>query len=217
MNIDRFYFTEAFSRNRSLLILGVFCIALLLVRITLTHSLFYLFLAWNLVLAFTPLAVSSLLSERLILLERWYFYPILLGWLLLLPNSPYLVTDFIHLKKESHVPVWFDVLLLISFSSAGILAGLASMRTMFMLLSIKFSPALSWLFMGIVCLLSGFGIYIGRFLRYNSWDVLQQPANLAADVLSIIIGDGTREALGVTFGFGCLMFLLFHLYHTPEK
>jgi len=219
MKTIRLTLTYEFKQYWLLFALSLFCAALLLVRAKVTGSTYFFFLIWNLFLAYTPLGVTSVMMHRINLIEkRIYFYPLLLCWLLLLPNAPYIITDFIHLRKESGVPVWFDVLLLISFSACGILFGLASMKNVYNMLMIKFGGRVADISMGIVCLLSGFGMYLGRFLRYNSWDVLQRPLTLIYDVFwSLIAAETYRAAWGITLGFGTLMFLLFSLYNDPEK
>jgi len=219
MKTIRLTLTYEFKQYWLLFALSLFCAALLLVRAKITGSTYFFFLIWNLFLAYTPLGVTSIMMHRINLIEkRFYFYPLLLCWLLLLPNAPYIITDFIHLRKESGVPVWFDVLLLISFSACGILFGLASMKNVYNMIMIKFGGRVADISMGIICLLSGFGMYLGRFLRYNSWDVLQRPINLISDIFwSLIAIETYRAAWGITLGFGTLMFLLFSLYNDPEK
>ncbi len=212
--MDTFKLKNVTTQYRTFLVLATFSIALLCARVVVTHSIFYLFMAWNLVLAFSPLVACVLVSRARS--GRWFCIS-LVAWLLLLPNSPYVLTDFIHLRKDNSVPVWFDVLLLVSFSASALLPGLASMKIVFRTLSERAGIFVSWLFMGTISLLCGLGIYIGRFLRYNSWDVLRRPIGILTDIFNVITGDGTREAIGVTIGFGCFMFLLFNLYYTPEK
>jgi uncharacterized membrane protein len=203
----------------SVIALSAFSIALLLVRVKITQSVFYMFLIWNLFLAYTPLAVSLLIISSRRITSRWYcLAPALMAWLLLLPNAPYLITDFVHLKKETPVPVWFDVLLLASFTFSGILIGLASMKNIYLLLSARFSRRISGISMMIICLLSGFGLYLGRFLRYNSWDVLHRPLSLAGDIwLSLFAAETCKPAWGITLGFGILQYLLFDLYNSVKR
>lgn len=203
----------------SVIALSVFSIALLLVRVTITHSIFYLFLIWNLFLAFTPLAMSLLIISSRRIKSRWYYLtPALMVWLLLLPNAPYLITDFVHLKKETPVPVWFDVLLLASFTFSGILIGLAAMKNIYTLLSAHFNRKIAGRAMLAICFLSGFGLYLGRFLRYNSWDVLHRPLSLASDIwLSLFAAETCKPAWGITIGFGVLQYLLFDLYNSVKR
>lgn len=212
------FIIKTLGRHYMLFALTAFCSALLLVRAKLTQSIFYFFLIWNLFLAYTPLAFTGIIKSKKILQNKWYyFYPALVCWLLLLPNAPYIITDFVHLRRETPIPFWFDVLLIASFSITGMLFGLASMKDMFKIFAKRFSNATTWIIMGAVCLLCGFGMYIGRFLRYNSWDILQKPYTLTIDILSSLTSSETcKPAWGITLGFGTLMFLLFNLYHTPR-
>ncbi len=211
--------STALMKQHPLLLLAIFSISLLLIRAKLTQSVFFFFLIWNLFLAWLPLRLSSFIAcNKSLVTKNLYFYPLVLTWLLLLPNAPYIITDFIHLKKELQVPVWFDVLLLISFSATGMLFGLASMNDMFSIIKRKFSITAAWFGMLLVCLLSGFGIYIGRYLRYNSWDILHRPFAIVQDICTTLADPfELRAATGIILGFGVLMFLLFQLYHTPEK
>ena len=209
---------QSIRHNSHVLLLGAFCIALLLVSAKLTHSIFYFFLIWNLFLAFTPLAITSYLMEKPYLVEKkWLFLPMLFAWLLLLPNAPYLITDFMHLKRETSVPVWFDVLLLISFSMTGLLFGLKSMKQVFYILAIQFNYFIVWIILYGICILSGFGIYVGRFLRYNSWDVLHRPLELISEIFtSLTSRPDCVTAWGVTLGFGTFLFLLFLMHPDIE-
>ena len=209
---------KEFRQHFSLFILALFCLSLLLVRAKLTHSIYLFFLVWNLFLAYTPLAITSLMINRLNFIEKWYFYPAFMAWLLALPNAPYIITDFIHLYKDNGVPVWFDILLIASFTICGLLFGLASMKNMHCIITVKFSAKIATVAMAVSSLLSGFGIYLGRFLRYNSWDVLQKPVVLITDVAhSLIAAETYKPAWGITLGFGTLLFLLFRLYYDTEK
>jgi len=196
--------------------LAAFCFLLLMVRAKLTQSIFMFFLIWNLFLAYTPLAISGIMINNAI--KKWTFYPAFIIWLLALPNAPYIITDFIHLYKDNGVPVWFDILLIASFTICGLLFGLASMKNMHRIVSAKFSTAIATTIMLFSSLLSGFGIYLGRFLRYNSWDVLHKPFALMTDIIhSLIAAETYKPAWGITLGFGTLLFLLFRLYYTPQK
>lgn len=212
------FLTKTFSRHYLLFALAAFCIALLLVRAKITQSIFFFFLIWNLFLAYTPLGLTTIMRQQTRLIKRSYiFYPCLLCWLMLLPNAPYIITDFIHLKKETDVPVWFDVLLIASFSICGMLFGLASMKDIFGIFSRRTSQNIAWIAMGGFSVLCGFGMYVGRFLRYNSWDILQKPYTLTVDIFcSLTNAETCKPAWGITLGFGTLMFLLFNLYNTPK-
>lgn len=210
---------QAHKQHRTLYVLAAFCICLLLVRAKLTHSVFFFFLIWNLFLAYIPVWITTQLIDKVQWIEKkHYFYPLFLCWLLLLPNAPYIITDFIHLQRELDVPVWFDVLLLISFSVTGLLFGLASMKHMYNILAGQFGKQSAKGIIAFVCLLSAYGIYLGRYLRYNSWDILHKPLMLLGDIIASFTDPSCIKAsLGITLGFGTLLFLLFSLYNDTDK
>lgn len=142
-------------------------------------------LPWNLFLAWIPY-LFSMLSYGLIGLfpRRWWLH-LLPGtiWLLFYPNAPYILTDFFHLAPRAGVPLWYDILLLVTFSFTGMFLGLVSLRTMQRVFRFYFGGFLSWAFALFALALSGVGIYLGRFERWNSWDMLSHPSRIVKDVL----------------------------------
>jgi uncharacterized membrane protein len=143
-------------------------------------------LVWNLFLAWLP-ALGAFAAYNL---NRWptrfRWLPIIglsLLWLLFLPNAPYLITDIIHLKQNRGVPLWYDLITLVAFAWTGLFLGLVSLYMMQMLVRRTMGNAASWFFALGALSLNGFGIYFGRFLRWNSWDVLFRPASLFNDLL----------------------------------
>lgn len=180
---------------------------------------FYFFLIWNLFLAFLPLMVSFGLTNNINLMEKKkYFYPILLIWLLLLPNAPYILTDFIHLKHNSAMPTWFDVTMLSCFSVCGIASWLYSVKDIYNVVSMYYGNRTAWISVCTCSFLSGFGIYLGRFLRYNSWDVVQKPLLLISDIYtSLTSAPAGMPSWGLTLGFGFTLIFLFMLFHHIES
>lgn len=219
METFKIHLTQTVRRYPGLILLTMFCLAMLLIRAKATQTVFFFFLIWNLFLAYLPLCITTLMRNYPALAaKRLYFYPAFACWLLLLPNAPYLITDFIHLKKELNVPVWFDVLMLISFAITGVICGLAAMKEMFLMLEKRSGTRAAWSVMAVTSILSGFGVYVGRFLRYNSWDILHRPLALSSDILSSLTHPDTwKPAVGITLGLGTLLFLLFNLYQSREK
>lgn len=143
-------------------------------------------LVWNLFLAWLP-ALGAFAAYNLNYWPtRFRWLPIIglsLLWLLFLPNAPYLITDIIHLKPNRGVPLWYDLITLVAFAWTGLFLGLVSLFLMQMLVRRAMGNAVSWLFALGVLALNGFGIYFGRFLRWNSWDVLLRPTSLFSDLL----------------------------------
>ncbi|HYE72884.1 MAG TPA: DUF1361 domain-containing protein, partial [Blastocatellia bacterium] len=161
------------------------CISILGVRMVYTGSYRYIFLVWNLFLAWLPVVgalTSYNLSNRT---SKRVWLPVCLCaclWLLFLPNAPYLITDLVHLKARNDFLYWFDLVMFISFAWTGIFLGLVSLYLMQEVVKKVASVWASWVFVVIVIGLSSFGIYLGRFPRWNSWDIATQPTILMADI-----------------------------------
>lgn len=163
--------------NWVLLSIG-FCLALLAGRLEWSGRTSFYFLSWNLLLALAPLVFSLL---ALAVSKAGWKYAALLAlgpWLLFLPNAPYILTDLLHLKARAPIPVWYDLTMLLAFALTGLMLGYLSMvcaeRVLLGVLRRPWVMAIH----GLVLFLCGFGIYLGRFLRWNSWEVATRPQAL---------------------------------------
>ncbi len=161
------------------------CGAMLVVRVVVTRDLGPTSMIWNLFLAWLPLLLA-LAARVLYSTHRWLRYPafaLCAGlWLLFFPNAPYMLTDLIHLRPDSIVPLWYDALLLLAFAWTGLLLGFISLYLMQSLVAQSLGRIPGWLFALGSLGLSAFGIYLGRFLRWNSWDVFYTPLAVLGDV-----------------------------------
>jgi uncharacterized membrane protein len=163
------------SRSLALVAVSGLALALWAARTTLAGPRF-VFLWWNLFLAWVP----WLLSASLRFTRRGlFFWPLVLGWLAFFPNAPYLLTDLIHLKARPPVPMWFDVLLLASFAWAGCLVGWDSLSQVHAQLRTRCSPTLASALIVVAVLLCGVGVFLGRFERLNSWELVTDPLQVA--------------------------------------
>ncbi|AUP78312.1 DUF1361 domain-containing protein [Flavivirga eckloniae] len=193
-------------------------IVLLMIRIKLTHSFFYLFLVWNLFLAVIPFAITTYLANtpkiNKIGLALWFGV-----WLLFLPNAPYIITDLLHLKISSNHFLWLDVLVVCSFALNGLLMFFLSLLDMETILNKHIKSKKTNLIVLCILFLSGFGVYLGRFLRYNSWEILQSPTSLFNDIFSIILYPNQHaEAWLFTLLFGVFLsigYWMFKVLHKP--
>jgi len=139
-------------------------------------------------------------------------------WLSFLPNASYIITDIFHLKQQKVIPLWFDLLLVISFAVNGMLLFFLSINDMHRLLLIRVSRRVTWLVTILVLFLSGFGIYLGRFLRWNSWDVISNPQLLLVDIIERIKDPLSHpRTWGVTIGFGILFLLGYLLLNVIQS
>jgi uncharacterized membrane protein len=155
------------------------CCATVEFRIHHTGDGFYRFLVWNLILAWVPFALALAAYDRARRGVDVLVGALAVLWLLFFPNAPYVLTDFIHLREHGPVPVWYDALMLSSFAWTAMLLGFASLYLMQMVARRVVGAAWSWAGVGAALLLASFGVYLGRFVRFNSWDALLRPGRVA--------------------------------------
>ena len=153
------------------------CAVLLAFRARRSGSPLFMFLVWNLFLAAIPAVAAQLFvwadaGRRHAQQFLWFFL-----WLLFLPNAPYIITDFIHLTPRPPIPLWYDVAVLLSCAATGLLMGYTSLADVQHVITRRFGQIAGWSTAAVSLLLSGFGIYVGRFLRWNSWDAITNLAN----------------------------------------
>jgi uncharacterized membrane protein len=167
----------------ALLVASALCVATLEFRTERTGDPYYRFLLWNLFLAWIPLVCASAAYARARRRMDVVVVALLVLWLLFFPNAPYLLTDFIHVGDRPSVPLWYDALMLSSFAWTGLLLGFASLYLVQLIARSVLGAAWSWVVVGLALALASFGVYLGRFVRFNSWDALLRPWRVA-DVIS---------------------------------
>jgi uncharacterized membrane protein len=172
------------------------------------HSLELAYLVWNLFLAWIPLGLALWL-ERILntkLWSSWLALFVTLIWLGFLPNSFYVLSDFVHLTEVPRVDIVFDVVMFGSFALNGLVLGYLSLFLVHSQLRKRLSPRVSYSLVAVVLLISSFAIYIGRDLRWNTWDVVLSPASLLFDVSDRLISAGARpEVVSTTLSFFVLL------------
>ena len=188
----------------TLLFISLFSLALIAVRLIYSEQILYFFLLWNLFLAWLPVVFAWLavrLHKRALSALAAAFM-----WLLFFPNAPYLVTDLIHLQAFPPVPLWYDLILLLDFAVLGMFLGIVSLRMMHSLIDAYLGLFAGWLFVLAALGAGGLGVFIGRFLRWNSWDLFTRPLALLYDVLANLTETRTLVISGL------LALLLFFTY-----
>ena len=179
----------------------IVCFVMIAGRIFYTETITYAFLVWNLFLAWIPFMISFALYHTR---DRRPLVVLLAGvvWLAFFPNAPYIVTDLIHLRSTRNAPIWFDAILLTSCAWTGLFLGLVSLRMMQSLVRRRFGLIAGWCFAAAILCLSSFGVYLGRFQRWNSWDIVTNPVALFYDIADKLLDPlANREAVGVTLLF----------------
>ena len=197
------------KQNSVLVLLGLQSLLLMLLRVKITHDIYLLFLIWNLFLGYIPYFLSSKLKTAIP--GYFSFYLLFLGWILFLPNAFYLITDFVHLHYSSRFQFLFDALLLTSFTIAGFYAGIASLYHIHRLLEMKYTAKKSNCIVIIICYLSSFGVYLGRILRFNSWDILSNPIELFNSIFKSIF---YFETIVFTITLGTFIVFIYKLSYS---
>jgi len=188
---------------------SLICVFLVAARIAFSDSGRYASLVWNLFLAWIPFVLAYLahaMSWKKLLL--YLVLPVTAFlWLIFFPNAPYILTDLNHLAKETtSAPLWYDVILMVWFSWTGLLLGLVSLYLMHDIIQRTFGRWLGWVFVFAVSGLSSFGVYLGRFVRFNSWDLLGDPKEIAVTILGLAI-DPSMRLVAFT-----ILFAVFYLF-----
>jgi len=162
----------------ALLAASALCVATVEARTHHTGDAYYRFLVWNLFLAWVPFVFA--LAAYMVARRGGGPAAFVLGvlWLLFFPNAPYLLTDFIHLSESPAAPLWYDALMLASFAWTGLVLGFASLYLMQMIWQRAVGRVLAWLGVVAALGLASFGVYLGRFLGFNSWDALMRPRGI---------------------------------------
>lgn len=199
------------SFQKILVFFFIFIAAMLAFRMLYSGSLRYMFMAWNLFLAWIPFALSAFLPQYR-QRQGWKQMMLLVSWLLFFPNALYIVTDLVHLQGESDMPWWYDAVLLFASSFMGLVLAFVSLRRVELYLQSFFARPLVDVLMAFLFFLGSFGVYLGRFQRWNSWDVLHNPIALATDILSKLINPfDNYKVWAITVLFTAIYSLLYYL------
>jgi uncharacterized membrane protein len=210
-----------FSRRRLATVLGLvaaslFCVALVVVRNVHTDNVNFRYLIWNLFLAWIPFVLAVFVYDRWRRRRGGMLLLVLGGlWLLFFPNAPYIATDVVHLQHDPLSPYWFDAVTIAAFAWMGVLLGFASLYLMQTVVRQWRGAVAGWIFAFVAIGLGSLGIYLGRFLRLNSWDALEHPSVLPR-ILHAVARDpfAYQEAIAVTLVFTvALSFAYFLLYN----
>jgi len=128
------------------------------------------------------------------------------------------VTDFYHLIERPPVPLWYDIGLIAIFAFSGCFLAIASLRSMQFLVERYLGKIIGWLFVMISIGLCGLGIYLGRFGRYNSWDVFFQPYQVMKDLAIRMLNplDNPRF-IGFTLMFTAILLVFYLMFASMSR
>jgi uncharacterized membrane protein len=193
-------------------ILGIFFAfigGLILVRFMFTGKYAFLFLVWNLFLAWIPFIISRAF-KKMGRAAMWKQAVVFLVWLLFFPNALYMVTDLIHLEQETSVPKWYDAVLLFSCAAIAMVMAFISLLRLEKYLMDKFNGRVVERLVFFILFLGSFGVYLGRFLRWNSWDIVSNPLGLFFSIgQRFIFPLQHLQTWGITLVFTSSFYLLY--------
>lgn len=169
------------------------------------------FLNWNLFLASIPWILTSFVivrpsiqKNKILLIVLWFV------WLLFFPNSLYIFTDLYHLTLQSPLPIWYHMILILLYAWTGMLFGILSLWDLEKILSIKLNRLQVKIVSVVLLLLGSFGIYLGRYLRWNSWDIISKPLQLMYDISERVIYPFAHLR---TWGMTLMMWVLLNIIY----
>jgi uncharacterized membrane protein len=216
-------FNRAFNSRKQLFRAYVWVVVtgilMILLRKFLHFRAGYSFLLWNFALA----SISPIISTLMLEMARMKWKPItflipVMVWLLFLPNGPYMLTDYKYIWNDNSGHIYPNIACLSWFILPALLLSLISLNDIAEILKLRYSPGKVTVFIFFICLLSGFGVFIGSILRFNSWDILHHPLALFNEIVRYFIHPVVdRNPWVVTLSYGSLFFLMFKVFGEVSK
>lgn len=225
MNILKLLFRrETFMPMIALSIATVVTVGIVCARINVTGNFRYAFLVWNLFLAWLPVLFAVAAREKYRTTPPGArlglaFLGLSCVWLLFFPNAPYICTDLVHLTSRFFTQFWVDFTIILTCAFIGLVLGFVSLYLMHAVVVQRYGQIKGWLFVIGAAGLSSFGIYLGRFLRLNSWDVIAQPGKLYQGISNVAFGQAHPHQFAFLALFATFLLMsyvmLYALTHLP--
>lgn len=189
-----------------------FTILLIIIRAFISSQFIYFFYVWNLCLAIIPLIISNKLLQQKTMKAKACL--LLFVWLLFFPNAPYIVTDLFHFTQREGIPFWYDLVIVTTAAWNGLMLGFISLSHVEKFLSRNFKEIIVKIILFASLILCGFGVYLGRFLRFNSWDIFNNVGELSEEIFSRLIHPFNHTT---TWGFSILFATMMGLFYYGLK
>lgn len=170
-------------------VLSLLCLAFFCGRVVLSGVARYVYVPENLALAWIALLFAWLLKDQLTKRKwlSWQNVALSLLWLIFVPNAWYVLTDFIHVESHGEVSQLYDIMMMSSLVFAGFTVGFASLLIIHKELYKRLGTIRAHLCVFLIIFLSSFAIYLGRNLRWNTWDIVADPGGLILNVTDRVI------------------------------
>ncbi len=218
MNIalaEEVVFTYLLLRLPIVFLFSIITLSIQVLRSRLFGYRFYRPFLLNIFLAWIPF-VLSIFAQGSFLRNGYSFtswtWAFLLIWFLFFPNAVYLITEVHHFRDKTDVPLWFDTIALLSIVFNGILLGVYSLMIIHLLLRSHFNYGMSWIILIGYVLLANLGIYIGRYLRFNSWDIVRRPHRLISQTIAQINTWRKLGAMALYISLFAFLILTFYVF-----
>lgn len=156
-------------------------VLLIFFRVVLPVDKSFLFLFWNLFLAAIPLFIGIVLLHHAKSKKLYQVLPFLIIWLIFFPNAPYMLTDYRHLQGSYGLTFVIDFITILYFALIAFCMAVISLNDIRQILSVYMHRSLLIFVIIVICLLCGFGVFIGRDMRFNSWDLVSKPLEVISE------------------------------------
>jgi len=202
-----------------MIILSLFCFCTSLFRRFYSGTWSFFFLNWNLFLAFVPWALTSIsFIKPKIQSSVPGVVLLLVFWLIFFPNAPYIITDLFHLRVIKNMPIWFDTLMILSYAWTGMLFGFLSLLDIEEILKRKLHRALVSCISVFLLFVGSFGIYLGRYLRWNTLDLFTRTSEVLTDINERFVNPFEHlTTWGVTLFMGIFLNIVYWSFRLVKK
>ena len=201
-----------------LLILILFCVALVAIRVLNTDTYTYAFLIWNLFLGVIPFLLSKLAVVMFQKGRRLGTTMLVLICILFLPNAPYIITDLFHLHWNRSAPLWFDSVMIFSFALTGLISFFSALANLEQISRQLMRPPYRVVMTVLVIFASAFGMYLGRYLRFNSWDIISNPLHILSEIAQRILCPLEHtQAWSMTLVYGLFLTVLYFFMRPTSQ
>lgn len=164
---------------------------------------------WNLFLSWIPLVLAFVANS---LTKRFGKIPVTvilisMVWLAFFPNAPYMITDLAHLTVDYQRDLtWHDTIMLFIYAEVSLFNGLVSLYWIHQSWRHVFKRSVSSFLLVISLPLAGFGVYLGRVRRMNSWDIVHNPLDTISNLFQSVMD---RTALVLSLEIGIVLGMLY--------
>jgi uncharacterized membrane protein len=207
------------TRFYLLAVLVVICFFSTIFRHIIYGRPYYYFLNWNLLLASIPWFISLLISSRFVTGKPKILTAVLfIVWLLFFPNAPYIITDLYYMRNHAVRTFWYDLFMILVFAWTGLIFGFLSMDNIRKLWDKKLPKVISIVVTCILLFVCAFGIYLGRHLRWNSWEIFFEPGEFFIDLIDPFINPvGLRRAWSFILLMGGFLNITYWTFYINRK